>query len=63
MDGVGKGQKLVLTYLPGEGTRVEVGGKVKGTLPGKPTADAILSTWIGKDPAPGADFKKDVLGG
>ncbi len=63
MDGVGKGQKLVLTYVPGEGTHVEVGGKVKGTLPGKPTADAILSTWIGQDPAPGADFKKAVLGG
>lgn len=63
MDGVGKGQKLVLTYLPGEGTQVEVGGKAKGTLPGKPTADAILSTWIGNDPAPGADFKKAVLGG
>ncbi len=63
MDGVGKGQKLVLTYLPGEGTQVEVGGKVKGTLPGKPTADAILATWIGPDPAPGKDFKKAVLGG
>ena len=63
MDGVGKGQKLAMTDLPGEGTRVEVAGKVKGTLPGKPTADAILSTWIGSDPAPGADFKKTVLGG
>jgi hypothetical protein len=63
MDGVGKGQQLVLTYLPGEGTRVEVAGKAKGTLPGKPTADAILSTWIGQDPAPGEDFKKAVLGG
>ena len=63
MDGVGEGQKLVLTYVPGEGTRVEVGGKAKGTLPGKATADAILSTWIGQDPAPGADFKKAVLGG
>ncbi len=62
MDGVGKGQKLFLTYLPGEGTRVEVGGKVKGTLPGKAAADAILGTWIGPDPAPGEDFKKDVLG-
>lgn len=62
MDGVGKGQKLFLTYLPGEGTRVELGGKVKGTLPGKAVADAILATWIGSDPAPGADFKKDVLG-
>lgn len=63
MDGVGEGQKLVLTYVPGTGTTVEVGGKSKGTLPGKATADAILSTWIGQDPAPGADFKKAVLGG
>lgn len=63
MDGVGKGQQLVMTYIPGEGTHVEVGGKAKGTLPGKPTADAILSTWIGKDPGPGEDFKKAVLGG
>jgi hypothetical protein len=63
MDGVGSGQQLVMTYVPGEGTHVEVGGKAKGTLPGKPTADAILSTWIGKNPAPGEDFKKAVLGG
>jgi Chalcone isomerase-like len=63
MDGVGEGQVLTLTYLPGTGTRVEIAGKVKGTLPGKPTADAILSTWIGPDPDPGADFKKAVLGG
>ncbi|HWN45492.1 MAG TPA: chalcone isomerase family protein [Thermoanaerobaculia bacterium] len=63
MDGVGEGQKLVMTYVPGTGTTVEVAGKVKGTLPGKPTADAILSTWIGKNPDPGEDFKKAVLGG
>jgi hypothetical protein len=63
MDGVGKGQQLALTYLPGQGTRVEIAGKAKGTLPGKPTADAILSTWLGPDPGPGADFKKAVLGG
>lgn len=62
MDGVGKGQKLVMTYLPGEGTRVEVAGKTKGTLPGKPTADAILSTWLGPKPGPGGDFKKAILG-
>jgi hypothetical protein len=62
MDGVGKGQKLVLTYVPNEGTHVEVGGKAKGTLPGKSTSDAILATWIGSDPAPGQDFKKAVLG-
>jgi Chalcone isomerase-like len=63
MDGVGKGQKLFMTYTPGLGTQVEVGGKTKGTLPGKATADAILATWVGSEPAPGADFKKAVLGG
>lgn len=63
MDGVGKGQQLVMTYLPGQGTRVEVAGKVKGTVPGKATADAILNTWIGPKPGPGGDFKKAVLGG
>ncbi|MGH9362697.1 MAG: chalcone isomerase family protein [Thermoanaerobaculia bacterium] len=62
-DGVGEGQKLVLTYLPGEGTRVDVAGKAKGTLPGAATADAILATWIGPDPGPGEDFKNAVLGG
>jgi chalcone isomerase-like protein len=63
MDGVDKGKRLVLTYVPGEGTTVEVAGKNKGTLPGKATADAILATWIGPDPGPGEDFKKAVLGG
>jgi hypothetical protein len=63
MEAIPKGHELVLTYVPGTGTQVEVNGKVKGTLAGKPTSDAILGTWIGPDPGPGADFKKAVLGG
>jgi len=63
MEEIPKGQTMALTYTPGEGTKVEVNGKVKGTLPGKPTADAILATWIGPKPGPGPDFKKAVLGG
>jgi hypothetical protein len=63
MDGVGKGQKLALTYLPGKGTTVEVGGKVKGTVEGKATSDAILRTWLHEKAAPGADFREGVLGG
>jgi hypothetical protein len=63
MDGVGKGQRLVLTYLPGKGTAVEVGGKVKGTVEGKAVSDAILRTWLHEKAAPGADFRKGVLGG
>lgn len=63
MEPIPKGHELVLTYVPGTGTTVEVNGKVKGTLPGKATADAVVATWIGPDPGPGQDFKKAVLGG
>jgi hypothetical protein len=63
MEPIPKGNELVLSYVPAKGTEVEVNGKSKGTLEGKPTADAILGTWIGPDPGPGADFKKAVLGG
>ncbi len=63
MEAIPSGNRLVLTYVPGTGTLVEVNGKAKGTLAGKATADAILATWIGPDPAPGADFRSAVLGG
>lgn len=62
MEDMKKGQEIVLTYVPASGTTVEVNGKVKGTLPGKAVADAILATWIGPKPGPGNDFKKAVLG-
>jgi hypothetical protein len=62
MEPIPKGNRLVLTYVPGTGTMVEVNGKLKGTLPGKATADAIVSTWIGPKPAMGDDFKNAVLG-
>jgi len=62
MEDMKDGQSIVLTYVPGTGTTVTANGKVKGTLPGKATADAILATWIGPKPGPGADFKNAVLG-
>jgi hypothetical protein len=62
MEAIDKGKELVLTYVPGQGTIVEVNGVAKGTLPGKATSDAILATWIGPKPGPGDDFKKEVLG-
>ena len=62
MEEMKDGQSIVLTYVPGTGTTVNVNGKVKGTLPGKATADAILATWIGPKPGPGSGFKNAVLG-
>ncbi|HVB37297.1 MAG TPA: chalcone isomerase family protein [Vicinamibacterales bacterium] len=62
MEPVPKGHTMVLTYVPGKGIEVELNGQVKGTLPGKATADAILATWIGPKPGPGQKFKNAVLG-
>ena len=62
MEDVPKGNRIMLTYVPGTGTTVEINGKNKGTLGGKATADALLNTWLGPKPGPGADFKKAVLG-
>lgn len=62
MEDMKAGQTIVVTYVPGIGTTVEVNGKSKGTLGGKAVSDAILNTWVGPKPGPGADFKKGVLG-
>ena len=62
MQDMKEGQEIVMTYVPGIGTTVTVAGQNKGTLGGKAVADAILNTWIGPKPGPGADFKKAVLG-
>jgi hypothetical protein len=62
MEDIPSGHEMALTYVPGEGTRVEVNGKPKGTIAGKPFADAVLATWIGPKPGPGEDFKNAVLG-
>ncbi|HJW95328.1 MAG TPA: chalcone isomerase family protein [Thermoanaerobaculia bacterium] len=62
MEAIPKGNRLVLTYVPGTGTTVEVNGKNKGTLPGKASADAMLATWLGPKPGPGEDFRNAVLG-
>jgi hypothetical protein len=56
-----KGEMMVYTYVPGEGTVVEIKGEVEGTIEGKDFADALFSVWIGPEP-PGEAFKKGLLG-
>jgi len=56
-----KGEMMVYTYVPGEGTAVEIKGEVEGTIEGKDFADALFSVWIGPEP-PGEAFKKGLLG-
>ena len=62
MEDIKKGEQFVFSYLPGEGTRVDVKGTTKGTIPGKPFADALFKAWIGPKPGPGKGFKKNLLG-
>lgn len=58
-----KNDRYVFTYVPGEGTTVEVAGETKGTLEGKEFADALFASWIGPNPGPGEGFKNDLMGG
>lgn len=62
MEKVKDGDLIVFTYVPGKGTEVKVKGAVKGTIEGKPFADALFSCWIGPKPGPGKGFKDDLLG-
>ena len=52
---------MSLTYLPGTGTVVEVGGHVLTTIPGKDFADALLAAWVGEHPL-NEDLKRQLLG-
>jgi Chalcone isomerase-like len=62
MDDIKDGQAFTFTYEPGSGTTVDVASVNKGTVPGKPFADALLRCWIGPKPGPGDGFKKNLLG-
>lgn len=58
---VEKGDQILMTYVPGEGTKVEVKGVQKGTVEGKDFADALFAVWLGPNPVQ-ADLKKALLG-
>jgi len=62
MEDIKEGQAMGFTYDPGKGTQVMVNGNIKGVIPGKDFADAILATWIGPNPGPGKRFKAELLG-
>lgn len=59
---VKKGDEVVLDYQPGKGTTVTIKGADKGTIAGKPFADALFAIWLGQEPVT-SDLKADLLGG
>jgi hypothetical protein len=56
------GESMVVTYVPGTGTKVDIAGTDRGTIEGKDFADALLRCWIGPKPGPGGGFKRNILG-
>lgn len=55
------GDQIVLDYHPGTGTAVLIRGEHKGTIPGKPFNDLLLSIWLGKEPVT-EDLRAALLG-
>ena len=62
MQDLKKEDVMTFTYVPGTGTSVTVAGQAKGSIAGKPFADALFRSWIGPKPGPGEGFKKNLLG-
>lgn len=55
------GTIIHLDYLPGLGTRVSVGNRVLGTVPGESFNRAVLRIWLGEDPVQ-TSLKRALLG-
>lgn len=58
---VAGGDEIILDYLPGRGTRVSIGGRDMGLVPGKDFNDALLRIWLGPKPVT-EGLKKQLLG-
>jgi len=56
-----EGDRVVLDYVPGSGTRVTIKGVDKGIIPGHDFNAALLKVWLGETPVT-AQLKKDLLG-
>jgi hypothetical protein len=61
VEGMKKGEQMVVTYVPAAGTTLSIRGKDKLTIPGLPFAQAVFSVWLGPKP-PTSDLKKGMLG-
>ncbi len=56
-----KGDHLTITYIPGQGTRLEGKGSEPLVIEGKDFAEALFSVWFGTHPVDG-DLKNGMLG-
>lgn len=55
------GDEILLTYIPGTGTTVAIGGKDKVTIAAPAFSSVLFSVWLGPKP-PSQDLKAGLLG-
>ncbi len=58
---VHKGDEIDLDFLPGQGTQVWLNNKLQGRIEGEDFYKALLTVWLGKEPADD-DLKQAMLG-
>lgn len=58
---VKSGDEVIVDYIPGKGTCVQVKGEVKGVIAGREFNDALLSIWLGDKPVT-TKLKSELLG-
>ena len=56
------GDVILIDYTAEAGTQITINGVSKGTIPGVEFNRALLSVWLGSNPAD-TDLKKSMLGG
>ncbi len=56
-----EGNIVLLDYIPGTGTRVNINGEEKGVIQGADFYTALLDVWLGEEPADD-DLKEAMLG-
>jgi hypothetical protein len=56
------GEEIAVTYVPGRGSLVDVGGVRVGVIPGKAFSDAYFACALGPRPSLGSRFKSGLLG-
>ncbi len=57
---MGKGDIMMVDYIPGKGTQVFINGKIKGVIAGEHFFELVLSVWMGEHP-PSQKFRQALL--
>jgi hypothetical protein len=61
LEAVKNGDQMVVTYVPGTGTTLDINSSNKLTIAGSAFGQVLFSVWLGPKP-PTTDLKKGILG-